>query len=190
MRNLTFATLFIVLAATSAFAEAPACFETRSFGRAACRTDAAVAPIDGGAHYLVWGGKESRGCAECTRMVVGSSTGGIYDAQGRLVETMAQENSPGARFGAQALWTGAAFFVWGGTVRQNERWVQDHHETLSRVPAALGAYYVPGARLWVRLPADGAPAQDGKLSLTDDGAVQVCDAAACKIFDMASQSWQ
>lgn len=190
MRNLIFSIGFIAVLTTTAWADAPACFRTRSFGRDTCRQEAAVAAVGGDGHFLVWGGKESRGCDQCTRMVVGNATGGLYDESGRLIETLATENSPGPRFGAQALWNGAAFFVWGGKVRQNERWVQDHHEVVTSVAASLGSFYVPGARKWTRMSAEGAPASDGQLSFTGSSLVQVCDAVGCKVFDMASNSWE
>ncbi len=188
MRNLIL-TLGFMFATTSAMAEAPTCLKTRTLGRETCRQDAAVAELDGGTHFLAWGGKDSRGCDQCSRMVVGNGTGGVYDQTGRMIDTISQENSPGPRFGAQALWTGAAFFVWGGTVRQNERWAGDHYEVVSSVAATRGAFYVPGSRLWIRMTAEGAPANDGRLSLTDEGKVQICDAAGCRAFDMTSNSW-
>lgn len=189
MRNLIFSIGFIALFATNAWADAPACFKTRALGRETCRVDGAVADIDGGRHFLVWGGKDSRGCDQCTRMVVGNATGGLYDQTGHLVETMAQTNAPGPRFGAQALWNGAAFFVWGGTVRQNERWTGDQQEIFSKQPARLGAFYLPVSRTWIPMTAENAPASGGKLGLSAAGLVQVCDDTGCSTFDMATNVW-
>jgi hypothetical protein len=190
MRNLLLALGFSASFATSALAEGAQCLKFRSLGREACRQDAAVAPVGGDGQVLAWGGRETRGCDRCSRMVFGNATGGLYDSQGRLLEPMASDDSPGARFGAQALWNGAAFFVWGGIVRQNERWVTDHHEVVSAVNAPSGAFYLPGIRAWRRMSTEGAPsAKDSRLELGPDGKVRVCAASGCKAFDMVSNTW-
>lgn len=194
MRSLALSIFLLAAGAATAHADTLPCFKFRTFGQEACREEAAIAKV-GGTHYLVWGGKESRGCDTCTRMVTGSATGGLYDATGRLVEGMSLESSPGPRVGAQGLWNGAAFFVWGGATRRNERWIPSedgggHHETVLSLAAPYGAYYIPGARRWTKMSSVAMPpVKDSVISENPRGGVRVCWSEGCKTFDMNSNSW-
>ncbi len=178
----------MLLAASAVQAESAAIPVCLKYGpRFACRNDAAVAASDAG-HFLAWGGRETRGCEQCSRLVVGATSGGLYDSTGRQLETLPQVDGPGPRFGAQAVWTGAAFFVWGGESRQTERWSGDHHDVVSKVDATFNAFYVPGARHWVRMSLVEAPPAGSVLVPTADG-VKACWSEGCKDFDMATNDW-
>jgi hypothetical protein len=200
MRFLGIAVLLAAMTPT-ALEAAPSCFSYRdSTGETACRAEPIVAQVRG--RYYVWGGHEARVCADCSYDVVGVASGGIYDLQGNLLESLPRENGPGRRWRAQTLWTGAALYVWGGMQKYTELWspgqltqrgwIPGFHVQWDLVPATFNAYYVPGARLWVRMSQENAPPMESTLK-NGAGGLRACwsegETRLCQKFSMSDNSW-
>jgi hypothetical protein len=214
-------TVFLALAALLAQASlaaetpVPACLAYATAHGPRCRAEAAVARVED--KFFVWGGKETLGCVTCDRRHQGLSSGGLYDADGALVEALPTADGPGARFGAQALWNRQALFVWGGIRRLDERRLEDGtYETRGTDVASTNSYYIPGIRRWFRMSVTDAPPLVDRTDTRDDGTAwkvtasvlelsptsraQACwtetkdgtpaeTQSFCRAFDMPTNSW-
>lgn len=158
-----------------------ACFAYTLQNATRCRVEAAVAPIEN--KFFVWGGRDIRGCDQCTRRHSGLSSGGLYDATGRLLEAFPAANGPGPRFGAQALWNRQALFIWGGTRRLMERWDADTAAYVTELTevASTNSYYIPAIRVWKRLPVLDSPPLMTSSETRADGTVWLVDASKLEI---------